>query len=257
MFKALLGNPTVQMLIGRAIGAYMALVAVTTRWRRINQAAAEPFWADPAARLIIAVWHGRFFVAHKLWAFGAGAPKVKFLISRSRDGGVVTHAARSVGVDVVRGSAAKQRKGDTGAQQKGGVGATFELLRHIEDGGAIGMTPDGPRGPRMRAKMGVIQIARMAQIPLLPITWATRWRVVLNSWDRFSFPFPFGAGVLIWGNPIPPPPPDADAAEMERVRVQLENELNRITAEADRMMGTVVVEPAPTQQKQAPEPASP
>jgi hypothetical protein len=239
MLKSLIGNPVVQFLIGRTIGLCMLLVGWTTRWRLVNRAAVEPFWADPKARLVCCIWHGRFSLVHKLWAFGPGLPKAKFLISRSREGGIVAHVSQTVGADVIRGSAAKR------SQQKGGVEATFEMIRHIDGGGVIGMTPDGPRGPRMRAKMGPVQIAKMAQAPLMPLAWSTNNRRVLKSWDRMIIPFPFGRGVLIWGDPIPAPSPNADAAEMERVRARLEQELNRLSAEADRLAGVQVIEPEP------------
>ncbi len=239
MLKALLGNPFFQFLIGRGIGLYMLLVGWTTRWARVNRAVIEPAWDKGQARFVCCIWHGRFVQVHMLWRFGRRRPKAKFLISRSREGGIVAHASQTVGADVIRGSAAK------GGQQKGGMGATFEIVRHIEMNGIVGMTPDGPRGPRMRAKMGSVQIAKLAQAQLLPLAWSTQWRIVFSSWDRFVLPLPFGRGALIWGAPIPPPGPDANQAEMELVRGQLEAELNRITAEADRLAGAGVIEPAP------------
>lgn len=236
MFKALIGNPVVQFLIGRSIGGYMLFVGVTTRWTRVNQAAVEPFWTG-GGKLIACIWHGRFTLVHKLWSFGRGKTKAVFLISRSREGGIVANASRTVGADVIRGSAAKRQ------QQKGGIEAVRDLMRHIETGGCIGMTPDGPRGPRMRAKMGPVQIAKLSQTPLIALTWATSNRYVIDSWDRYVLPLPFGRGALIWSNPIPPPSPEADAAEMEAVRLHLESELNRISAEADRIAGVEVIEP--------------
>jgi lysophospholipid acyltransferase (LPLAT)-like uncharacterized protein len=249
MLKALFGHPVFQFLVGRAIGLYMLLVAVTTRWERVNQAAAEPFWRG-GARVVMCAWHGRFMQLHRLWFFGANATKIRMLISRSREGGIVTHAARMVGGDVVRGSAAKR------GQQKGGREAVREMVRLIDEGVAVSITPDGPRGPRMRASIGAVQIAKMAQAALLPVAWSTHGRKLFNSWDRFILPLPFGRGALVWGDPIPPPPPNARGAEMEQVRQRLEDELNRITTEADRLVGAVRVEPAPRDESVSVEPAT-
>lgn len=247
MLKTVLGNPVAQFLIGRAIGLYMLLVGSTTRWRRVNREAVEPYWRGDG-RLVACIWHGRFIQLHKLWAFGPGFTKGKVLISRSREGAIVAHASRTVGADVIRGSSAK------GARQKGGFEAGRELVRHIEAGGTIGMTPDGPRGPRMRARLGPVQVAKIAQAPLLCLAWSTRWRIVFESWDRFILPLPFGRGALVWGDPIAPPPPDADAAAMEACRLRLEQEMNRISAEADRLAGAPVIEPAPARAQPAGEP---
>ena len=238
MLKYLLGNPIFQFLIGRTMGLYMLLVGVTTRWTRVNRAAVEPFWGGEG-RLVACIWHGRFTLVHKLWSFGGGKTKGVFLISRSREGGIVAHASRTVGADVIRGSAAK------GGQQKGGREAGREIMRHIEGGGCSGMTPDGPRGPRMRAKMGPVQIARMAQAPLIGLAWSTSHRIVMESWDRFILPLPFGKGALIWSDPIDPPALDASDAEMEAVRLRLEMEMIRISADADRLAGVAVIEAAP------------
>jgi lysophospholipid acyltransferase (LPLAT)-like uncharacterized protein len=238
MLKALLANPFAQFLIGRAIGGYMLLVGVTTRWTRINQQAVEPFWRGNAS-VAACVWHGRFMLAHKLWAFGPGVPKAKMLISQSREGGVVVHASRTVGAEVIRGSASKR------GRRKGAVEAMRAMARHLEEGGMVCMTPDGPKGPRMHAKLAPVQLAKFASTPLIAMTWSTSNRIVFDkSWDKFIFPLPFGRGALIWSDPIAPPPPHASAEEVEAVRLALERELNRISAEADRIAGVATTEPA-------------
>jgi hypothetical protein len=239
--KSLLANPLVQFLLGRLIGGYMLFVGVTTRWTRVNRAAIEPFWRPDGGKLIICMWHGRFSLLHKMWSFGPGVPKAKMLISQSRDGGIVAHTSRTVGAEVIRGSAAK-----AGKHNKGGVEAVRAMARHIEGGGAMAITPDGPRGPRMRVKRGPVLVAKIAGAPLMPLAWATSHRIVMReSWDHFVLPLPFGRGALIWGDPIPPPSPEATEAEIEAVRLKLEAELNRISAEADRLAGVARVEPAP------------
>jgi len=250
MLKQLLASSPVQFLIGRTMGLYMLFVGVTTRWTRINQAAAEPFWSG-RGRIILCVWHNRFTLAHKLWRFGPGATKALFLVSRSREGGIAAHAAQTVGTDVIRGSSAKP-----GKRGKGGTEAGLEAVRHLDNNGCVGFTPDGPRGPRMRAKLGPVQIARMGQAPMLCLAWSTSHCRVFDSWDRFILPLPFGRGALIWSDPIAPPAPDASDAEMEAVRLKLETEMNRIAAEADRFAGIAVIEPAPLR-AEAPRDAEP
>ncbi|MCL4715952.1 MAG: lysophospholipid acyltransferase family protein [Hyphomonadaceae bacterium] len=239
MAKKLLGNSVVQYLIGRAIGGYMLLVGATTRWTRVNREAVEPFWRPDGGKLIGCIWHGRFALVHKMWSFKRGVPKAKMLISQSREGGIVAHTSRTVGAEVIRGSAAK------GEKRKGGVEAMRAMARHIDGGGVICMTPDGPRGPRMRVKRGPIQLAKLAGAPLLAVTWATSNRIVFHkSWDRFILPLPFGRGALVWGDPIPPPPMDASDEQIEAARLRLENEMNRIAAEADRIAGVAPILPA-------------
>jgi lysophospholipid acyltransferase (LPLAT)-like uncharacterized protein len=240
MLKSLLGNPVFQFLLGRLIGGYMLFVGVTTRWTWVNQAAVAPFWEPNGGKLIGCIWHGRFALIHKMWSFGPTVPKAKMLISQSREGGIVAHTSRTVGAEVIRGSEAKKGK------PKGGAEALRSMARHIDGGGIIAMTPDGPRGPRMRAKRGPIQLAKLAGAPLMGVMWATSNRIVFDkSWDHFILPLPFGKGALIWSDPIAPPAPDANDAEIEAVRQKLEAEMNRIAAEADSIAGVKPIEPAP------------
>ena len=248
MLKTILGNPALQLLIGKTIGFYMLVVGWTTHWRSVNRAVPERFWAEGGG-LIACIWHGRFMLVHTLWKFDGKAQPAKFLISASREGGVVIHASRTVGADVIRGSAAK------GAKRKGGFEALREMKRHVDEGGIIGLTPDGPRGPRMRAKMGPIQLAKLSGAPLLPLVWSTKHRFVMRSWDRFVLPLPFGPGALVWGNPISVPR-DADDAAMEAARAALEAEMLRITAEADRLAGAPSMEPEAAPARAAPEKAA-
>jgi hypothetical protein len=81
--------------------------------------------------------------------------------------------------------------------------------------------------------------------------------VFKDSWDQFVLPLPFGKGAQVWGNPIAPPAADASDAEIEAVRLELEAEMNRIAAEADRIAGVPLIEPAPMRGETAAEEAEP
>jgi lysophospholipid acyltransferase (LPLAT)-like uncharacterized protein len=242
MLKRISSWPIVQYLLGRTIGGYMLLVGWTTRWRKINLDQAKRVWAGKGP-VIACVWHGRFFLTHAAWAIGRGGQPAKFLVSQSREGGTTQHATRAVGAGVIRGSSNKAGK------DKGGSSALREMLRHLEAGGCIGLTPDGPKGPRMRASLGALQLAKLSGAPLLPLAWSTHWRVTMKSWDRLILPLPFGRGAIVYGQLVHVPR-HADAATMEQCRAALEAEMNRIAAEADRAAGVEVIAPA-----ELPEPA--
>src|SRR5439155_20611141 len=89
-----------------------------------------------------------------------------------------------------------------GSTRRGGLGALRTMLKRLEDGECVGITPDGPRGPAMRASSGIVNTARLSQSPVVPIVFATSRRRVLGSWDRFHFPLPFRLGGFLWGEPI-------------------------------------------------------
>ena len=105
------------------------------------------------------------------------------------------------------------------------------------------MTPDGPRGPRMRISDGIVQAAKLAGVPIFPLTYSSSRRRVFGSWDRFVLPFPFSKGVFSWGDPIHVPR-DMDDAGLEAKRLELETALTKLTQEKDRKLGLEVIEPA-------------
>jgi hypothetical protein len=237
MLKRILSAPQVQSFIGRLLGLYMLLVGVTTRWTYINRAAVERIW-KAGGPVVICFWHGRIVLSHVGWAIGKGAQPVKVLISHSREGAIAANATLTVGAGVIRGSAARN------GRQKGGMEAMREMLRHMGKGGAVAMAPDGPRGPRMRAQMGPVQLAKHMNAPIVCFAWATRGHKVFKSWDRFILPSAFGEGFYAWADPIHIDP-QADEIAMEAARRRLEDELTRITNEVDRLAGLPEIEPAP------------
>ncbi|MBD3666551.1 MAG: lysophospholipid acyltransferase family protein, partial [Kangiella sp.] len=149
-----------------------------------------------------------------------------------RDGQIIARTVGHFGIKTVAGSSSK-----------GGAQALRAMVKALKAGDCVGITPDGPRGPRMRATDGIVNLARLAGVPIIPATFgATRGRV-LGSWDRFLVAWPFGRGVIVWGDPITVAR-DADADALAAARAEVEESLNAITAEADRLTGRVPVEPA-------------
>jgi hypothetical protein len=95
----------------------------------------------------------------------------------------------------------------------------------------------------MRAKAGAVKTAQIAGVPVIPVTGAASWRILLRSWDRFCVPVPFCRGVILMGEPIDVPA-EATATDLDRLRRHLEERLNALTAEADHRFGQQTVEPA-------------
>jgi lysophospholipid acyltransferase (LPLAT)-like uncharacterized protein len=168
------------------------------------------------------------------------------LISQHRDGELITRAVKPFGIDTIRGSTTKPGK----AKDKGGLAALREILRTLKNGECIGITPDGPRGPRMRASDGIVTIARLSGTAIIPATWSARRRWALNSWDRFLVPSLFTTGVIVWGQPIEIPR-GADDATLDALRLKVEADMIALANEADRLVGATAVEPAPAIPREA------
>ena len=242
--KKLLDFPLIQTIVGRLIGVYMWLVGATTRWETVNGAVADALRAK-GGPVVLCFWHGRIMLAHWGWISPGGAPPTNILISQSREGDVIVHAARTVGVGAFRGSTEKRGKA------KGSFSAMRGMIGHLKAGGAICVTPDGPRGPRMRAEMGPVQLARLTGAPMVGMAWSTHGAKVFGSWDRFMAPRPFARGAFVFSDPIFVPR-GADDDAMEAARVMLERDLIRITQDADRRAGVPVIEPAEAEPRSLP-----
>jgi lysophospholipid acyltransferase (LPLAT)-like uncharacterized protein len=249
MLKALLNSGPVQTAIAALLAGYMSLVKHTTRWEVRGRENIEPIWRSGEG-VIGCVWHGRILMTIAAWPKTVQPPAI--LISRSREGDVVTRVAGFHDIGVVRGSSRNRKK----TKQKGGLTAFREMDRHVRSGGCMAMTPDGPRGPRMHAGMGAVKLARASGAPLAPLGWTTRWRIVFNSWDRFVLPLPFSRGVIVWGEPVRVAR-DADAAAIEHARAQLEARLVAANQEAERACGVDVIDPAPMEPNEASPAAEP
>lgn len=209
------------------IHLYIRFVFWTSRWtvegadipRRLR-AEGKPF--------ILAFWHGRLLMIPMAWQRLA---PMHMLISGHRDGRIIADAVRYFDVESIAGSS-----------NQGGTGALRAMLRFVKAGDCVGITPDGPNGPAMRASSGIVAAAKLTRAPIIPITYATSRRRILGTWDRFHLPFPWSRGVYLWGEPITVPAA-LDEDEIENWRRQIEERMIAQTAEADRRVGRETTAP--------------
>lgn len=197
--------------------ALMRAGAATLRRMDVAREHPEACWAK-GEQIIVAFWHGRLL----MMPFVYPGQSATILISQHRDGEYITRIAERMGFRVVRGSATR-----------GGPRAFKQLLHALRDGSNVAITPDGPKGPRQRAKSGVIELSRLSGMPILPVAVSAWPRLLLQSWDQFLVPYPFGREVYVWGEPIYVPA-DADKTAVERFQILLADRLDALTVEADR-----------------------
>lgn len=229
LIKLIGRRPAVQRALAGAAAGLMRLVNASTRWQTINGAVAQPAWAGERP-VIVAFWHNRLAMMPFCWP---SSHPFHMLISAHPDGRLIANAVAHFGISTVSGSS-----------HRGGSDALRALVRLARSGASVGITPDGPRGPRMRASEGAVTLARLAGVPILPAAVSVSRRLVLSSWDRLVIPLPFGHGATVWGEPITVAR-DAPAAEMARLREALECALNEVTARADGLAGHRAMEPGP------------
>ena len=207
---------------------FIRFVRVTGDWRVEGGQAPAALW-EQGKPFILAFWHGRIMMMPYCWRRDKA---INMLISQHRDGQFIARTVAHFGIDTVAGSSSK-----------GGSAALRSMLRSLKQGECVGITPDGPRGPRMRASDGIVHVARMSGVPVIPCGFSAKKRKVLGSWDRFTVAFPFSTGLFVWGEPIRVPA-DATPEQLDEARLAIEAGLTRVTQSADRAMGHAPVEPA-------------
>lgn len=226
--KRILKTSLVQALLVRLAAVYLQLVYRTTRWVTVQPPKTHDLLAKKEP-FIACFWHGRMVMMRAAMPRRAS---MHILISGHRDGQLITRAAEHLGARAV-----------TVSSKGGGAAALRAMQRLLRAGHSVAITPDGPRGPRMRAKMGAIKTAQMAGVPIVPLSGTVSRRRILSSWDRFCLAYPGARGAIYWGEPLRVPR-EADAETLERLRLELEHRLNALTAEADRHFGQQEVQPA-------------
>ncbi len=170
------------------VGAGLAVIAAlarTWRIRAVNAGALER--ARVGGRpFVFAFWHGQ--ILPMLWHHRGGGQSV--LISSHRDGEIIARIAEGLGYHTIRGSSSR-----------GAGRALLSLVRELERGAEVAVTPDGPRGPARRFAPGALIAAHRAGVPIVALgARASRaWR--LRSWDGFMIPKPFARVTITYAEP--------------------------------------------------------
>lgn len=202
MIRRVLRSDALHRLLGRAIGLYLGFALRTTRWRFEVPPESWPFLSGQDGRtVIIAFWHEFLPLTPALWMRAHSinpALRVSVLISRHRDGRMITDIIGRWGIGAVAGSSANK----SGGRDKGGAAAVRVLLDTLRDGSLVAITPDGPRGPRRTLQPGTARLAALSGVPVIACAGRTSAHKRLGSWDRMVLPLPFGRGTIRCSGPI-------------------------------------------------------
>jgi lysophospholipid acyltransferase (LPLAT)-like uncharacterized protein len=171
--------PLSQRVLIRLGSILVRILCATLRYKVIDEAG---FLDEAVPRpAILLIWHNRILAMPALYRrYYVRRKGLRVLTSASRDGAYLSEFVRWFGLDSVRGSSSRR-----------GAAALLDLIRTLEDGFDLCVTPDGPRGPRYSLGPGVILLSERCNVPLLPlwIEYSAYWR--FTSWDGFAVPKPF------------------------------------------------------------------
>lgn len=213
LLKRILAFEPVQWFASAVGAGYVLIVRWTSRIDRPAPPSSGPY--------IIAMWHGRLAMLHLL---RFGEQPLVALISGHRDGQLISKCAWHYNIKTV-----------TGSSSRGGIGAARKLIRLAREGHCLFITPDGPRGPRMRVNRGIMDLSLLTGLPILPVAIGTSGGKELGTWDRFLVPRPFSDIAVRWGNPFRVDQNEDPATG----RARLEVELDALQRCADRAVGRV------------------
>jgi len=131
--------------------------------------------------IIMACWHGELLMIPYAYTIFRKTPHVKLLISEHFDGNLIAKTLSFFSFETIRGST-----------RRGGAKALISSIKDLKNGYDLGITPDGPKGPRHEVSNGIVVMAQKAKvnIVLVEIKPSSYWQ--LKSWDRFIIPKPFG-----------------------------------------------------------------
>ena len=201
------------------IGAkYIKFVSFTNSWTFINKKYVENLWKKNEA-FILCFWHGRLLMMPLSWN---KEKKINVLISAHSDGQLLSKTVKYFNIETI-----------TGSSSKGGSEAIRNIIKSLKSEISIGMTPDGPRGPRMKVNSAIIKIASLTGHKIVPLSYSVKKKFFLNSWDKFLVALPFGKGCFIWGKPIKIKK-NISTNEDLKLSKRLENNLLKLTKKADR-----------------------
>jgi lysophospholipid acyltransferase (LPLAT)-like uncharacterized protein len=207
-------HPVLRSLLPPAVAWLVKAIGVT--WRvQVVRGDVERTVRARRRNVIYAFWHGHLLYLMYRYR-GSG---VYILVSQSRDGDMLSQILRHFGLPTIRGSSSR-----------GGRRSLLELVRLARVGASAAIAPDGPRGPRHHVQSGIITLARLTEMPIIPVAVGARWKIEFHSWDRFLLPLPGSRVMVAYGEPVLVSS-DADTAVLEQKRQELEVKLLKLTEE--------------------------
>ena len=179
-----------------------------------NKKELEPKVVIDEKPLIFACWHGELLMLPYLYKRYRKTPHAKVLISSHFDGMLISKTVKYFGLDTIAGST-----------NRNAAKVLIQGIKALKDGYDIGITPDGPKGPRHEVADGIIVMAQKTntKIVLTRMLPTKYWQ--FNSWDKFIVPKPFGTLKYYATLPI-----DVSGLELEEARTLLQEELQSYEA---------------------------
>jgi lysophospholipid acyltransferase (LPLAT)-like uncharacterized protein len=158
---------------------------------------------------IYSIWHDNVLICP--WALRKQNGVV--MVSDSKDGEIISRTVELFGNTTVRGSTSKNS-----------TKATRQVLKSLKQGKPLAITPDGPRGPKHKLQDGVLWLAALSGVDIIPLHCECTKQFPFNSWDQQKIPKPFSTIHICIGKPIPVSSDDLEN-HFEKTKANLEQNM--------------------------------
>jgi len=207
--KKIIKNFVVQHFLAFISFVYIKLVGSTSIIIQKNIETPELYWKNNKP-FILAFWHSQLMMISYCWQSNE---KINILASGHSDGRFGAIVGKYFKLNNIPTSSAKKPIS---------LKSVFQMLNNSR---YIGITPDGPRGPKQKVSEGIIKISRTSQVPIIPVGFASTKYKKLNSWDSFLITKPFSKCAFVWGTSFTIPR-DCKDSEIENFKNKLESQIN-------------------------------
>ena len=223
MVKYIAGFKLTQLLISLLGSLYVLFVYKTSTIELKNRKNIDRLFKKKES-FIYAFWHDQLLICPLTWQ---SEFEIKVLISKHRDGDIIARLISKLGFKAIRGSTHKSGK----TKNKGGLTSARQMIKSLKNGISIGISPDGPKGPRHKVSDGILSISRLSNSSILPVGIGFKKKWVLNTWDKFIIPKPFNQITIIWGEPLPAL---KNEKNINQIKSKLESTMYSLTKRANR-----------------------
>jgi len=194
MIKNFLKNYFIKKFLSLVGALYVYIVYISSQKTFINKDNFDKLILENKS-FIYALWHDQLLLSPFTWQT---KNRIDILISKHKDGDIIADLIKYHGFNSIRGSTNNPNK----EKEKNTISSIRKIIKTLKANVSIGITPDGPRGPRHKVSEGTINISRISNKKILPMALAYKEQWVLNTWDKFIIPKPFNKICIVWGDTI-------------------------------------------------------
>ena len=184
--KKLLKKKFVQNILGFFTFLYIRAVNLTSSIQFENESIPKQFWNNDKP-FILAFWHSQLMMIGFAWK---KKQNVNVLASSHSDGRFGAIVGKYFNLNNIQTS------------EKNKSVSLRSIFKLLNDNNYIGITPDGPRGPKEIVSEGIIKIAKSSKVPIIPIGFWSSKNFKLKSWDSFLITLPFSKCSFVWNKPL-------------------------------------------------------